>query len=66
MDFMRICAIFCCHWGSTFSGRNNQAIGPRLSAIFTCLVSMYFVESCNVQARKMLIYKDKNETLLSK
>ena len=28
-------AIFCCHWGSTFSGRNNQAIGPRLSAIFT-------------------------------
>ena len=28
-------AIFCCHWGSIFSGRNNQAIGPRLSAIFT-------------------------------
>ena len=30
-------AIFCCHWGSSFSGRNNQAIGPRLSAIFTFL-----------------------------
>ena len=35
MDFLRICAIFCRYWTCSFSGRNNQAIGPRLSAIFT-------------------------------
>ena len=35
MDLLRICAIFCRYWTCSFSGRNNQAIGPRLSAIFT-------------------------------
>ena len=30
-------AIFCRYWTCTFSGSNNQAIGPRLSAIFTLL-----------------------------
>ena len=30
-------AIFCRYWTCSFSGRNNQAIGPRLSAIFTFL-----------------------------
>ena len=30
-------AIFCRYWTCTFSCRNNQAIGPRLSAIFTFL-----------------------------
>ena len=30
-------AIFCRYWTCTFSGRNNQAIGPRLSAICTSL-----------------------------
>ena len=30
-------AIFCRYWTCTFSCRNNQAIGPRLSAIFTLL-----------------------------
>ena len=35
MDFLRICAIFCRYWTCSFSGRNNQAIGPRLSAIFS-------------------------------
>ena len=33
-DFLRICAIFCRYWTCSFSCRNNQAIGPRLSAIF--------------------------------
>ena len=28
-------AIFCRYWTCTFSGRNDQAIGPRSSAIFT-------------------------------
>ena len=31
-DFLRICAIFCRYWTCSFSCRNNQAIGPRLSA----------------------------------
>ena len=35
MDFLRICAIFCRYWTCSFSGRNDQAIGPRSSAIFT-------------------------------
>ena len=35
IDFLRICAIFCRYWTCTFSGRNDQAIGPRSSAIFT-------------------------------
>ena len=30
-------AIFCRYWTCTFSGRNDQAIGPRSSAIFTSL-----------------------------
>ena len=34
-NILRICAIFCRYWTCSFSGRNNQAIGPRLSAIFT-------------------------------
>ena len=38
--FLRICAIFCRYWTCTFSGRNNQAIGPRLSAIFTFFFTM--------------------------
>ena len=35
--FCAFCAIFCRYWTCSFSGRNNQAIGPRLSAIFTSL-----------------------------
>ena len=35
MVFFAHCAIFCRYWTCTFSCRNNQAIGPRLSAIFT-------------------------------
>ena len=38
--FLRICAIFCRYWTCSFSGRNNQAIGPRLSAIFTFFFTM--------------------------
>ena len=38
--FLRICAIFCRYWTCTFSGRNNQAIGTRLSAIFTFFFTM--------------------------
>ena len=36
-------AIFCRYWTCTFSCRNNQAIGPRLSAIFTFLFIPFFV-----------------------
>ena len=43
MDFLRICAIFCRYWTCSFSCRNNQAIGPRLSAIFTLFLFPYFV-----------------------
>ncbi len=32
-------AIFCRYWTCSFSGRNNQAIGPRLSVIFSNLVT---------------------------
>ena len=42
--FLRICAIFCRYWTCTFSGRNNQAIGPRLSAIFTFFYTMQSYE----------------------
>ena len=42
--FLRICAIFCRYWTCTFSGRNNQAIGPRLSAIFTFFFTMQSYE----------------------
>ena len=42
IDFLRICAIFCRYWTCTFSGRNNQAIGPRVSAIFTLSKKIYF------------------------
>ena len=47
--FLRICAIFCRYWTCTFSGRNNQAIGPRLSAIFTFFFTMqsYGKEICH-------------------
>ena len=34
-------AIFCRYWTCSFPGRNNQAIGPRLSAIFTFLSSVF-------------------------
>ena len=42
--FLRICAIFCRYWTCSFSGRNNQAIGPRLSAIFTFFFTMQSYE----------------------
>ncbi len=42
--FLRICAIFCRYWTCSFSGRNNQAIGPRLSAIFTFFFSLQSYE----------------------
>ena len=35
-------AIFCRYWTCTFSCRNNQAIEPRLSAIFTFLFIPFF------------------------
>ena len=44
--FLRICAIFCRYWTCSFSGRNNQAIEPRLSAIFT-----FFKKIFNSQIR---------------
>ena len=34
-------AIFCRYWTCTFSGRNDQAIGPRSSAIFTSLSMLW-------------------------
>ena len=39
-------AIFCCHWGSTFSCRNNQAIGPRLSAFSPLFLSFVISRFC--------------------
>ena len=33
--FAHLRIFFCRYWTCSFSGRNNQAIGPRLSAIFT-------------------------------
>ena len=44
-------AIFCRYWTCSFSGRNNQAIGPRLSAIFSYL---------QCQIRKFVINHDQS------
>jgi len=35
-------AIFCCHWGSTFSGSRDRALSPQSPAIFT--LSLFLIE----------------------
>ena len=50
-------AIFCRYWTCSFSGRNNQAIGPRLSAIFTTLFQLLVAKiGSNAKPCKILGY----------
>ena len=59
-------AIFCRYWTCSFSGRNNQAIGPRLSAIFTFFhrINLYvllsvFISICRNMRCKDTIFLEK-------
>ena len=60
-NFMHEVQFYVTYWRSQFSGRNSQAIGPRLSAIFTSFYLLLFVLFISFNDAKIVIIFELNK-----